>query len=95
MIIFFLGVSNNQLKIVENIIEVISLMTNSNFSHIQGVFEIILNDVVKDIELYNRLHPLLINCSLKYPEKSVVIFFQERHVKVCNFIKMKLKNLFK
>ncbi|XP_050530942.1 transcription-associated protein 1-like isoform X2 [Daktulosphaira vitifoliae] len=64
-----------------NIIEVISIIIPTEFCHIEEICEIILNrDIVKN-ELRIKLYPLLLECLLKFPSNSVLMFFREKNIK--------------
>lgn len=68
--------------ILKNLLEIISVLETKQFFHIQEICTVILNEDVSNIELYTRLHPFLVECLSKFPEDCVVLFLNEKNIKV-------------
>lgn len=69
--------------IMENVLETICIIAvDVQFSHIQEICEIILNENILNIEICNRFYPLLTECLLKFPEECLTLFFKEQNIKV-------------
>lgn len=64
------------------ILETFNLIKEVQFFHVEELCVIILNGSVSNIDLCNRLYPLLTECLLKFPKDCSILFFQEQNVKV-------------
>lgn len=67
---------------LKNLLEIISLLTTTQFIDIQDICTIILNEDVLNIELYTGLYPFLVECLSKFPEDCVVLFLDKQKIKV-------------
>lgn len=80
---FCLETSINKLEItLNNILEIISVIEKTQFSHIQDICKIILNEDNLNIDLCNRFYPLLAECLLKFPEDCLETFLHEKTIQV-------------
>lgn len=83
----------NELELIlENILEIISLITETQFCNIKELCEIILVEDILKVDLCDRLYPWLFDCVLKFPTEFLALFFQEQSIKVSfhNNFKVKL-----
>lgn len=82
---FYLETSKYEFELIlMNILKTIYLITDSQFFHIKEICEIILKADILNIDLSNRFYPVLTECLIKFPEDSLVLFFQEQNIKVYN-----------
>lgn len=76
-------VLKNELELIlENILEIVSLITETQFCNVKELCEIILVEDTSKIDLCDRLYPWLFNCVLKYPTEFLTLFFLEQNIKV-------------
>lgn len=80
---FCLEKSNYELELIlKNILEIISLISVSQFVQVQEICELILNADISYVELCNQLHPFLIKCLSNFPEECIILFFKDIKLKV-------------
>lgn len=82
----FSDVLKNELKLIlENILGIVSVLTETQFCNVKELCEIILVEDVSIIDLCDRLYPWLFDCVLKYPTEFLALFFQDK-IKVNLFL---------
>lgn len=73
--------SDHELMLTK-ILETIFIISATQFNHIEVICQLILNENNVRYELQSNLYPLLKGCLSKFPNKSVILFFQEENIKV-------------
>ncbi|XP_050420275.1 transformation/transcription domain-associated protein-like [Adelges cooleyi] len=72
--------SDHELMLTK-ILETIFIISATQFNHIEVICQLILNENNVRYELQSNLYPLLKGCLSKFPNKSVILFFQEENIK--------------
>lgn len=83
---YLIGISKtgNYESIMIIIIEMFKQLPVASYRHIESLCRLVLDSEKNlQVSILSPFHAPLLGCLLKYPTKTVQLFLQDNHIKVC------------